>query len=327
MKNFSVVIPTFRRKKQTIKTIDLILKSKGLNKEFNLEAIVADSSPDNELKNALVDKFGSKIVYTRPQRPGIAANKNQGAKIAHHPILIFCDSDIEVEKWTIFNTLKALERHETAAAIGGQVIWHGGAKDGKYDRPRTEDRMVEIKETIYIEALYSRYFVTYRKVFFDVGGYDKEVFNMRGEGADLSARYWRAGYPLIYEPSIVVQHIHQVEGGIIRGTSHPEWGIAKDLLLFAYKYDILADEDENFAQTVAANFKQFDDRGYYRIVQGIGKNLDFIEEAKPIIDRQKKKMKPLYDFKFLEVFSKKKLFEKCIREAKKRLVKTRKEAF
>ena len=313
MINISIVLPCYNRIDQTIQTINLLLNSKGLNKDFLLEIIVSDSSLDNKLEIAVKEKFSDKVRYFKPEKPGIAANKNAGAKIASYPILIFCDSDMEVEPNTITNTMNSLNKNKTAAGIGGQVVWKNGEKNSTLDRPRKEDRTVTIGNTTYIEALYSRYFTTYKKVFFDVGGYDEEVFNMRGEGSDLSIRYWRAGYPLVYDPSIIVHHVFDTEGGIIRGVPHPEWGIAKDLLLLAYKYD-LSSEDKNFINAVKANFEKFSEDGYFQIIEGIKNNLQFIIDKKPIIDEQKKNMKAKYDFKFLEIFSNKELFEKCISE-------------
>lgn len=327
MKNVSIITPAFKRIDQTIKTMDLIFSSNGLGKEFDLEVIVSDDTPDNELKDALQKKFGDKIIYSKPKKKGIASSKNNGAKIAHSEILIFCDSDMEVEKDTILNTLIALEKHKTAGAIGGQVIWRTGPKDGEHDRPRKEDQMILVGKTTYTEAIYSRYIATYKDVFLKVGGYDQDVFNMRGEGSDLSVRYWRAGFPLVFDSSLIVHHVHETEGGIIRGVAHPEWGIAKDLLILAYKYDIFDDKYQNFVNTVAANFEKFGRDGCYRIVEGIGKNFDFITEVKPIIDQGKKKMKAEYDFKFLEIFSDKKMFEICLGEAEARLKNTRKDIF
>lgn len=327
MITISIIIPCYNRINQTLKTIGLILSSKGINQEFKLETILADSSPDDKLEKAIKEKFSNQIIYTRPKTVGIATNKNQGAKIASSPILIFCDSDMEVEPETILNTLTALKKHKKASAIGGQVVWRGGEKDGALDRPRKEQRMVTVGETTYVEAIYSRYIATYKKIFWRVGGYDEEVFNMRGEGSDLSVRYWRTGYPLVYDQSIVVHHVYEVEGGIIRGVAHPEWGIAKDLLILAYKYDILDNQYKNFINTVAADFGKFGKNGYYQIIQGIGKHLDFITQVKPIIDAEKKQMKALYDFKFLEIFSQKELFKKCLNETENRLLKIRTEAF
>jgi len=327
MMQISVIVPCFKRIGQTVKSLDLVLQSKGRNTEFGLELIAADSTPTNELRLALKNEFGEKVIYTKPQKPGIAANKNQGAKIAKGDILIFCDSDIEVEEDTLINTATALKKHEKAAALGGQVIWRGGPKDGSHDRPREEDRMLNIDGTTFIEALYSRYFATYKKVFLNVGGYDEEVFNMRGEGSDLSICYWREGYPLVYEETIIVHHVHDVPDSAALRVDRPELSIAKDLLLLGYKYDILDEKYKNFMNTVVANFKQFGDDGYFRIIEGIGNYLDFITEAKPKLDEQKKNMKTLYDFKFLEVFSQKELFEDCINKAAKKLENIRKSIF
>jgi len=326
MIKLSIIIPSYKRINQTIKTINLLLNSQGLGDVFNAEIIVSDSSPDDSLEQTIKKKFQEKVIYTRPKKPGIAANKNQGARIARYPILIFCDSDMEVENNTLIKTIKALKRYKTAGAIGGQVIWRTGPKSNEHDRPRKEDRMTTIKKTTYIEAIYSRYIATYKDIFWKVGGYDELVFNMRGEGSDLSIRYWRAGYPLVYDPSIIVHHVHNAQGGIIRNIPHPEWGIAKDLLLLAYKYDVLDEKYRNFINTVRANFKKLPN-GYYNIIQGIAKYLDFIAEVKPKIDHQKKQMKAEFNFKFLEIFSEKKLFEQCVQQAEKKITEARKPLF
>lgn len=323
----SVIIPTFHRIDQTIKTISLIKTSTGLNTDFELEIILSDSSRDSTLQETVQKEFANTIIYTRPSQEGIAANKNQGAKVASHSLLIFCDSDMEVEKDTILNTIQSLQKNPTAAAVGGNVIWKGGPTDGKNDRPRPEDRMKEINGTFYIEALYSRYIATYKKVFEKVGGYDEAVFNMRGEGSDLSIRYWREGFPLTFNKNITVHHVHDVEGGIIRNVSHPEYGIAKDILLLAYKYDMLDGDYKNFTKCSAANFTKFGEEGYINTIKGIGKYYDFIIQAKPILDQQKKEMKPQYDFKYLEVFTDEALFKKCIEDSQNKLLEIRKEIF
>jgi GT2 family glycosyltransferase len=316
MKNLiSVVIPAYKRVDQTLDTINLLFGSRDLGKEFDLEIIVSDSTPDNELEIALQKEFNKRVIYTRPQIPGVATNKNQGASLATGEIFIFCDSDMEVEENTVLNTISSLRKHKTAAAIGGQVFWRTKEKDGVLDRPRPEDRMRKIENTTYAEAIYSRYMATYKKVFWDVGGYDDKVFNMRGEGSDLSIRYWRAGYPLVFDERITVHHVHDAPDSIALRISHPEWGIAKDLLILAYKYDMLDGEYENFKKTIEANFEKFGKENCFRFLQGIGKNIDFITQVKPILDQQRKEMRKLYDFKFLEIFSNKDLFEKCIKNA------------
>ena len=315
----SVIIPSFKRIEQTVKTIQRLLASDGVGKSVELEIIVSDSTPDESLHTAVSTRFGPDLIYVRPENPGIAANKNAGAKKARHPILIFCDSDMEVEKQTIVLTLEYLKTHDTAAAVGGTVLWRGGPHEGERDRPRPEDRMKMIGPTTYTEAIYSRYMATYKDVFAAVGGYDEVVFNMRGEGSDLSARYWRAGFPLTYESHIVVHHVHEAPESAALRVPHPEWGIAKDLLLLAYKYNMLDEDYPAFAATVGMNFVPFGAQGVYRFMQGIGKYAELLVQAKPILDAFRASDKPAYDFKFLEVFSNTALFERCIAESVEKL--------
>jgi len=327
MINVSVVVPAYKRVDQTVKTLDLLLKSEGLGSLFDLELILADSTPDASLKDAVSAKFGQKEVYVKPDKTGIATNKNAGAKSAHHQLLIFSDSDIEPEPNTLKETISYLQSHPTVAAVGGTVLWRGGPRDGQKDRPRMEDRMLIKGNTTYTEALYSRYLATYKDVFMAVGGYDELVFNMRGEGSDLSARYWRAGYPMAYDESIVVHHVHDVPDAAAVRVDHSEWGVARDLLLLGYKYNMFDDGFENFPATVDINFSPLGAKGYYRMLQGIGRHFDDFIAAKPILDAFRAADKPAYDFKFLEVFSKSEVFQSCLEDAISRLSSARESAF
>lgn len=327
MVGVSIVIPTFQRIDQTLRTIEFLLSSAGRGSSFDLEVIVADSTPDMSLRDAIFTKYQKNILYVRPDAPGIAANKNAGAKVAKHPLIIFCDSDIEMDPGTVLHTVESLKSHTTASAVSGVVVWRGGPHDGEYDRPRPEDRMKLVGPTTYTEAIYSRYMATYKDVFTAVGGYDEIVFNMRGEGSDLSARYWRAGYPLVYDSDIIVHHVHDAPDSAALRVDHPEWDIAKDLLLLAYKYNMFDRDYPAFASTVAMNFVTFGNRSTYRFMQGIGKHAELLVKAKPILDAFRAADKPVYDFKFLEVFSQVKLFEECIGSAAKRLEAVRAATF
>jgi glycosyltransferase involved in cell wall biosynthesis len=327
MINISVIVPAFKRIDQTLKSLDLLLLSEGLGSTFDMELIVADSTPDTSLQSAIRTKFGEKVLYVKPPKAGIATNKNAGATLAKHPVLIFCDSDMEVENNTISEAVGALQKHEKAAAIGGTVLWRGGPQDGQKDRPRLEDRMLIKDYTTFIEALYSRFVITYKDVFWNLGGYDEEVFNMRGEGSDLSIRYWRAGYPLAYEESVLVHHVHDVPDAAAVRVDHPEWGIAKDLLLLGYKYDMFNDGYKNFPATVDIDFSPLGAEGYYRMLQGIGRHYEELVTAKPALDAYRATDKPVYDFKFLEVFSGAALFEQCLEGASAALAGVRATVF
>jgi len=323
----SCIVPTYKRVDQTIKTLELLFASEGIGQAFDLEVIIADSTPDVVLEHAVRQRFGETIAYVKPAHPGIAMNKNAGARLAKHPLFIFCDSDMEVEKNTIIRALEALKTHPTGAMVGGTVLWRTGPNEGKKDRPRPEDRQQKTGDTTYAEAIYSRFFMTYKDVFWSVGGYDEAVFNMRGEGSDLSIRYWRAGYPLIFDESVVVHHIHDVPDAAAVRIDHPEYGIARDYLLLAYKYGMFDGEYLNFAKTVKANFAHLGEDTCIRILEGIGKNMEHVVAAKPDLDVFRVSDKPKYDFKFLEIFTDQAKLQECITGAASLLEKPRASAF
>ncbi len=348
MISISCIVPTYKRIDQTLKTLSLLFASDGIHTEFELEVIVSDSTPDDSLKLAIEKEYiepmirnsqpatdasspishhPSRVVYVRPDHEGIAKNKNAGAKVASHQILIFCDSDMEVEKNTLRETIEYLRLHPTVAMVGGRVVWKGGPKDTMNDRPRNEDRMVKKEDTTYVEALYSRYVATYKDIFLQVGGFDEEVFNMRGEGSDLSVRYWRAGFPLAFHENIIVHHVHDVPDAAAVRIDHAEWGIARDYLLLGYKYKMFEADHPVFGTTVMASFSPLGDQGSYRMLQGIGRNLDQIMEAKKKLDVFRQSDHPTYDFKFLEIFSNQTLFEECIATVVTRISEAHKCAF
>lgn len=315
----SIIVPTYKRLEQTMRTLELLKSGAGWGVDFRGEIIVADCTPNTSLRRAIQKHFGRSIRYTRPKKPGIATNKNQGARTAKFPILIFCDSDMEIEPHTLQHTVQYLATHPSVAAVGGTVLWQGGKKDGSVDRPRKEDRQHKAGNTRFVEALYSRYLATYAAVFWKVGGYDERVFNMRGEGSDLSIRYWRSGYPLAYSPALVVHHVHDAPDSIALRIQHPEQAIAKDLVLLAYKYDISGNGWKNFIHTVAANFVPLGEIGYYEFLQGVTQHYDLLVRSKPTLDHFKAQDKPLFHFKFLEIFSQPKLVKRCTSTAQKRL--------
>lgn len=315
----SVIVPSFKRVEQTLITLELLLMSHGWGKDFVAELIVADCTPNDSLKQAIEKKFGSRVIYTRPMRAGIATNKNQGAKVATGKILIFCDSDIEVEPETISNTVAGLQRHAAAGMIGGTVVWKGGERHGLVDRPEDTDRTHRKEGTTFIEVLYSRFVGTYSDVFWQVGGYDENVFNMRGEGSDLSTRYWRSGFPLVHEEAVTVHHVFDAPDSVAIRVEHPEWDIARDFFLLAKKYQMEVSEASHFSQTIERYYDSFGNTRYSRLLEGIMRHHESIDEAEPFVKEFIDKDKPLFDFKFLEVFSDSTKLKDCVITAPNRL--------
>ncbi len=291
-----------------------------------MEVIVSDCTEDDSVEKVARSFKG--VKYTRPEKPGIAANKNQGAKVAESPIIGFLDSDMEVEKDTVSLCLEKLKEDGRVAALTTEIVWRGNEKEGSLDRPREEDRLLKYEGTVFTEFIYSRFKLTYKEIFEKVGGYDEKVFNMRGEGSDLSTRYWRAGFPLAYNRKAKVHH-HEMDEGVGATAKHPEWGVAKDYLLLGYKYGNYDDNyGDYFAKTIGINMQAYDpEKSHFRVLQGVAKNYELVSKSKKILDEQKKKMSPEHDFRFMEVFSDKEKLRRCIDEAEKKIAPIRKKVF
>lgn len=306
----SIIVPCYKRVNQTKKTLKLLLASRGWGKDFESELIVADCTPDSSLKKAL-QIFGRKVRYVRPQEPGISVNKNAGARVAKGDILIFCDSDIEVEKETLKEVVVAFQKHPKTAMLMGKAVWRGGEKDGQNDRPRIEDRILEYRGTKFVEAIYGRFMATYKDLFWQVGGFDEELFNMRGEGSDLSIRYWRSGAPLVFEPKVKTHHVFGASDAITRNIAHPERGIIRDLVVLGFKYGLIG-KDGNFAKTLVWLKKWYGESDKYAIIESVVELLPYFVKNWEKIKESKKAVPNKYDFKFLEIFSDRKLFERCV---------------
>ncbi len=316
----SIIIPTFKRVAQTLVTVGKVIASaKNTGSEY--EVIVTDNTPDDSLQNALEKEFGEAIVYTKAPVLGIGANKNNGVRVSTGDMIIFCDSDIEVAPDAIEKTITALHNNPSAGGVGGTVVWKGGEKDGTKDRPQETDRTIQMGKTTYIEVLYGRYFGTYKKILEDVGPYDEVVFNFLGESSDMSTRFWRAGYPLIYDPSIVVQHMHDAPESMATRIEHPEHTIIRNWLLLLYRFDMFGKSNDHFREHVGRYLDTLGENKYMAFFDGFGKyTKDIVQSIGYLQDHGR--TKEVYDFGFLEVFSNKQMLEECLSHAEERIAST-----
>ncbi len=328
----SVVIPTYNRPGQVSRCIMLLQGSVGLGERFVLEVVVVDDSPSDRVKRR-VERLASKgtpgiaFKYIRPRKnAGIPHARNMGVKAASHGIIIATDSDIEVEKDTIINTLKTFEDSPEAAMVSGRVFWLGGAVDGKLDRPRKHDRRVRVGRTTYIEMLHGRYVAFRRQAFMSVGGYDGDLFPYQGEGPDLSIRFWRAGYPIVYNQSIKAHHLsgYAKREKIKSPYLYHGWNLHRtalmfrSMLLYFYKYGGLDPMKSNWRKTISLESeKNFGDKSEYIILSSLSGTLDWIAANWKAIEGSRKKVPRKYDFKPYDVFSDRGLFMRCIKAAKK----------
>jgi glycosyltransferase involved in cell wall biosynthesis len=217
----TVAIPTKNRPERLRETMESVLGGSRIPDEI----VVSDQSPDGATRS-VVERMrqaaGScRITYIRSSRPGSSANRNDALRAASGDFVAFVDDDIRVDTHWLENLLREWEEGWTRGPvlISGRIL--SGAAEGSI--PDHGSRLSAVR-TVFRELprsqdlLYGGAFAAPRELFDHLG---PEAFDERlgvgarfrgGEDEDLGYRALRAGFPVVYEPTIVVTHYPETDG-------------------------------------------------------------------------------------------------------------------
>lgn len=93
----SVVIPTYNEEKLIEKTLRQFIP---FRKKFNLQIIVSDDNSTDKTVN-IAKQFADIVVKNESLR-GVSGNRNNGAKLAIHDVIVFMDADTKIKKVNYF---------------------------------------------------------------------------------------------------------------------------------------------------------------------------------------------------------------------------------
>jgi len=208
----STVIPTFKRERVLIETLDHLL---GLS-ELPNELLVIDQTlrhePSTEERLALLDSTAS-IRLVQLQPPSIPAAMNRGALEARGEILLFLDDDIVPDPRLLQAHLNAHSAH-SGDLVAGRVLqpWH---EDDHGSDPFT--KTLSEPKTEFMGGNFS----IPRELLMKLGGFDENfkgaAYSFEREFAD---RLLEHGHTIWYEPSALIRHLHHSTGGTRSKGSH-----------------------------------------------------------------------------------------------------------
>lgn len=217
----SVAIPTRNRPTKLKETVESVLAGSLVPAEI----VVSDQSTD-EATRAIVEEMGQSVTgptirYIRSLRPGSSANRNDAFRATSGVFIAFVDDDIRVERQWLERLLREWEEGwaRGPVLIAGRIL-SGVEEDSRYDPgARLSDaRAVFQKLPRTRDLLYGGAFGADRTVIDRLG---PDPFDERlgvgarfrgGEDEDFGYRALKAGFPVIYEPSIIVTHFPETEG-------------------------------------------------------------------------------------------------------------------
>jgi glycosyltransferase involved in cell wall biosynthesis len=201
MVKVSVVIPTKNRSMLLAQTIEHIERQTFPRADY--EVVVVDNDSADDTRSVLEQKIKAypNIRLGFQEKPGAAATRNAGLRIAKGELVLFIDDDVQAEPSLIEAHLKYQERHAGASVIGAVSIPWGDTTD-PFRRYLRDHRILNpytpSKGPIDFSYYHTCNVSTPTDVLLKVGGFN-EAFNIYGmEDIELGYRLQRSGSQMIF---------------------------------------------------------------------------------------------------------------------------------
>ncbi len=223
MPKLSIIILNYNTKELTLSCVDSIIKN---TKNLDYEILVVDNG-----SNEKIEKTKKYTLISNNENLGFAGGNNSARKFAKGEYVLFLNSDTEVYKDTLKESVKYMEEYDSVGALTCKTVLPNGKldKDARRNFPTPFvalthfsglDRVFpgsrifakywygykSVDETQEIDALQGAYFLTRKKILDEVGWFSEEYF-LDGEDIDLSWKIKNLGYKNIYYPKVSVLHI------------------------------------------------------------------------------------------------------------------------
>ncbi len=210
--NVSVIVPAYNSGKTLTVCLKTLSKQTYPSEKYEV-IIVDDGSTDNTsiILNSLPESDLFKVI-NHSENCGLAAARNTGIKNAKGDILIFLDSDMEVEEDFIEKHV-SFHRKKSVIGVLGSIIPDIENPYDKYQRYLYESKRGAAKFDINKPIPFNAFIfnnTSIKKIAFEkVGLFDENIKMYGGEDTEFSYRVWNY-YPegLYCDPSIVVIHHH-----------------------------------------------------------------------------------------------------------------------
>jgi glycosyltransferase involved in cell wall biosynthesis len=212
----SVVIPTRDRRDVIARTLAALARQRAPHGGW--EAVVVDNGSHDatlELLTAAAEGFPVPLHVLEEPRPGPAAARNVGTRVAEGEVVLYLGDDTAPADEEFLRGHARL--HADAAdewyAVVGRVAWPPGeatdfmewaARSGvQFGYGMIDRGFVAADRFFYTSNLSIR-----RATVLEVGGFDERYASAALEDVDLGARLAAAGLRLWYEPELIVLHDH-----------------------------------------------------------------------------------------------------------------------
>ena len=233
----SIVILNWNGADDTIRCVESVKKQSY----DNIEIIVMDNGSDNDLERlSSLDKRLVKLIFNK-KNLGFAGGHASALPYCKGEFIFILNNDALVEKNSIKNAVKRMSLDDKIAVVGGRSyhLSDEGASSGFYSYQRIDPSTADVhtyggddgraEDTVTVSGSAA----LIRRSVIDTVGYFDERFFAYYEETDLFALYLRAGYRIVYDPAVRIQH---KDGASTRTKKYMYYYLMlKNQYLFAFK--------------------------------------------------------------------------------------------
>jgi GT2 family glycosyltransferase len=206
--NLSVVIPTYKK-------TDLLIRNLDHNRSFleGCDIIVVNDYPDKSVTSEITQAYPDITVHENTQNLGFAGAVDEGISVASHDYILLLNSDVRLKDQSYIAAIEhfpsntalfavSFAQHEKDDSIVGKnrIYWHRGFML----HAAVSDNCFGINGWAEGGAC-----LIDKQKYLNIGGFDRTYAPFYWEDIDLSYRAWKAGYEVVFDPDVQVEHHHE----------------------------------------------------------------------------------------------------------------------
>lgn len=201
----SLIIPAYNAEKTITTCLESALHQSLLIDHYEI-ILVDDGSTDNT--SEIVSRYPVRLIQQTNQGPAVARNK--GAHEAQGDILVFTDSDCELDFEFLEKIIAPILENPEIIGVQGSYKTKQREFMARYGQVEIETRYSRMAKNKYIDFI-GTYAAAYRKdIFHDYGGFDTGFPLASGEDTEFSYKLYENKHKMVFAPEAFVYHQHPI---------------------------------------------------------------------------------------------------------------------
>lgn len=201
----SIITPCYNNPLQVGRLLESIYKNLSEKKRlFTYEVIVVDDGSDDDSIKEAAGPFKGIAYIKLEKNSGPARARNVGAKHAKGELLLFLDSDVELENDTL-DKVETKFQDDRINILTGEYSLEP-VKGGFFPRYKALVARSWVPNMDTITVFVARIGLIKKGIFEELGGFDESIRTASSEEWEFGYRLMKKGYKIYYDPSITVRH-------------------------------------------------------------------------------------------------------------------------